>query len=158
MNYKAEVLEIRKQRKVSVTQLSKSTGIPADRIYKWESGVGNPKADDSEKLQKWLNGSSSENATTRPQAPQKDGNGAKEDYLSGKNLENFSEAQRKLSETNSQLATAIVHAQSGSRQDHGLVPSLVDLIQEIAGGKKQVPIDELLTQLRKALVRDNGYT
>lgn len=70
MNYKDEVLEIRKQRKVSVTQLSKSTGIPADRIYKWESGVGNPKADDSEKLQKWINGSSSENATPKPQEPQ----------------------------------------------------------------------------------------
>lgn len=67
MNYRAEVLEIRKQRKVSVTKLSKLTGIPADRIYKWESGIGNPKADDSEKLQKWLNGSSSENGTTTPQ-------------------------------------------------------------------------------------------
>lgn len=71
MNYKAEVLEIRKQREVSVTKLSKLTGIPADRIYKWESGVGNPKADDSEKLQKWLNGSSSNHIpAVRPQEPQ----------------------------------------------------------------------------------------
>lgn len=70
MNYKAEVLEIRKQRQVSVTKLSKLTGIPADRIYKWESGVGNPKADDSEKLQKWLIGGSSGNGAVRPQEPQ----------------------------------------------------------------------------------------
>lgn len=72
----------------------------------------------------------------------------KEDYLSGKNLENFSEAQK--------LLASIVHAQSGSHQDRVLAP-IVDLIQEIAGGKKQMPIDELIAQLRKALVRDNGY-
>lgn len=54
MNYKGEILEIRKQRRVSVAKLSEITQIPVDRIYKWESGVGNPKADDSEKLRKWL--------------------------------------------------------------------------------------------------------
>lgn len=54
MNYKEDILEIRKQRRVSVAKLSEITQIPVDRIYKWESGVGNPKADDSEKLRKWL--------------------------------------------------------------------------------------------------------
>lgn len=54
MNYKEEILRIRQQRRVSVAKLSRITGIPDDRIYKWEAGIGNPKADDSEKLQKWL--------------------------------------------------------------------------------------------------------
>lgn len=67
MNYKEEVLKIRKQRRVSVAKLSNITGIPADRIYKWESGVGNPKAEDSEKLQEWLTG---ENGTPKSQEPQ----------------------------------------------------------------------------------------
>lgn len=54
MNYTREVLEIRKQRRVSVAKLAEITGIPVDRIYKWESGTGNPKAEDSKKLQGWL--------------------------------------------------------------------------------------------------------
>ena len=56
MNYKRDVLEVRKQRKVSVAKLAKITGISPDRIYKWESGVGNPKAEDSKILQNWLDG------------------------------------------------------------------------------------------------------
>jgi len=56
MNYQREVLEIRKQRKVSVAKLAEITGIPKERIYKWESGVGNPKDDDSKILQNWING------------------------------------------------------------------------------------------------------
>lgn len=54
MHYLKEILDIRKQRRVSVAKLSRITGIPDDRIYKWESGVGNPKAEDAEKLKKWL--------------------------------------------------------------------------------------------------------
>lgn len=55
MNYKDEILNIRKQRRVSVAKLATITGIPVDRIYKWESGAGNPKAEDAEKLKNWLN-------------------------------------------------------------------------------------------------------
>jgi DNA-binding transcriptional regulator YiaG len=55
VNYKDEILNIRKQRRVSVVKLATITGIPVDRIYKWESGAGNPKAEDAEKLKNWLN-------------------------------------------------------------------------------------------------------
>lgn len=153
MNYRAEVLEIRKQRKVSVTKLSKLTGIPADRIYKWESGVGNPKAEDSEKLQEWIAGSSSEKATTRPQEAQQGeiaSNVVKHDYLSGKNLENFSEAQR--------LLASIVHAQSGNLLDRVLAPKVVEeFLREMFSGKKQMTYDELAKEVRKTLKQDNGY-
>lgn len=57
MNYINEILKIRKQRGVSVAKLSRLTGIPDDRIYKWEVGIGNPKAEDSVKLYQWLHGS-----------------------------------------------------------------------------------------------------
>lgn len=90
-------------------------------------------------------------ATTKPQTAQKGQiatNGAKEDYLSGKNLENFSEAHRVLA--------SIVHAQSGSRQDQVLAP-ILGVIQEVFQGKKQVTIDELLKELRKAGVLNSSY-
>ena len=41
---------------ISVLKLSKETGIPSYRIYKWIDGKGNPKADDSATLEKWLSG------------------------------------------------------------------------------------------------------
>lgn len=49
MNYINEILKTRKQRSVSVAKLSRLTGIPDDRIYKWEVGIGNPKAEDNSK-------------------------------------------------------------------------------------------------------------
>lgn len=41
---------------LSVLKLSKETGIPSYRIYKWIDGKGNPKAADSAILEKWLTG------------------------------------------------------------------------------------------------------
>lgn len=42
---------------MSVLTLSKETGIPAYRIYKWIDGKGNPKSEDTGKLEEWLNAS-----------------------------------------------------------------------------------------------------
>jgi len=41
---------------MSVLKLSKETGIPSYRIYKWIDGKGNPKANDAAILEKWLSG------------------------------------------------------------------------------------------------------
>jgi hypothetical protein len=41
---------------LSVLKMSKETGIPSYRIYKWIDGKGKPKADDSATLEKWLSG------------------------------------------------------------------------------------------------------
>lgn len=39
---------------MSVLTMSKETGIPAYRIYKWIDGKGKPKADDTSTLEEWL--------------------------------------------------------------------------------------------------------
>lgn len=41
---------------MSVLKMSKETGIPSYRIYKWIDGKGKPKAEDTSTLEKWLNG------------------------------------------------------------------------------------------------------
>lgn len=64
MNYLRDILNIRKEKGVSVVELSTITGIPAARIYKWESGKGNPKADDVRKLQDWMDGNIEQGGTS----------------------------------------------------------------------------------------------
>lgn len=48
--------EIVKNKEYSIAEIARSTGIKQDRIYKWLDGKGNPKAEDSSKLEKWLKG------------------------------------------------------------------------------------------------------
>lgn len=78
-------------------------------------------------------------------------NGVKQDYLSGKNLENFSEAHN-------ELVKFIVRGQPGTHSDQVLAPKILDLVTEIFSGKKQISPDELKKELIKALGRHNGYT
>lgn len=108
------------------------------------------------------------NGLTKPQTPQKGEiaqNGQEQDYLSGKNLEGFRAAHNKIAEsnfrlveTNSELALAIVRAQRGSLPDQALTHELYRLLQEVAGGKKTVSVDDLRKQLQKILTQDNSYT
>lgn len=101
--------------------------------------------------------------TTKPQEPQKDRvsdtghNEEKKDYLSGKNLDNFSEAHRKLVDTNSELALAIVRALPGIQSDRVLAPKIAQWLREYYSGKKEVPVDELLKELQKASMPDSSY-
>jgi hypothetical protein len=44
------------KKSMSVLTMSKQTGIPAYRIYKWIDGKGNPKTNDAAILEEWLNG------------------------------------------------------------------------------------------------------
>ncbi len=41
-------------KRLPVMKLAKETGIPVFRIYKWLDGTANPKDDDAERLQKWV--------------------------------------------------------------------------------------------------------
>ncbi|SRR5579862_2753882 len=50
-----EILRVRKERKISVPELSKILNIPKDRIYKWEKGSV-PKYKDRQIIEKWLAG------------------------------------------------------------------------------------------------------
>lgn len=53
----------------SVLKISKETGIPANRMYKWYEGKGSPKYEDVQILRKWLNKLSEEvtNVVEEPQ-------------------------------------------------------------------------------------------
>ena len=51
---KEKVSEEMKRRGVKVPRLSKETGIPKDRIYKWYQQGSNPKPEDSITLEKWI--------------------------------------------------------------------------------------------------------
>ena len=65
---------------LSVLTMSKETGIPAYRIYKWIDGKGNPKTEDAGKLEKWLN----ENLDKVPNHAEKKGSDPNESaYLAG---------------------------------------------------------------------------
>lgn len=47
------ILEKIKSEEISVAKVSKETGIPDQRIYKWKSGKGKPKSEDVQKLLNW---------------------------------------------------------------------------------------------------------
>lgn len=46
-------------RKVKIPKFSKDTGIPKDRVYKWKYEGTNPKAEDVQSINDWINGESS---------------------------------------------------------------------------------------------------
>jgi hypothetical protein len=48
-----DILKIIKDQRLNVLEISRKSGIPSSRIYKWLDGKGNPKTEDSEKLQNW---------------------------------------------------------------------------------------------------------
>jgi phage repressor protein C with HTH and peptisase S24 domain len=48
------VKELREKQKLTQEQLAEKTGIPRDRIAKWEQGKGSPKAEDYKKLEKFF--------------------------------------------------------------------------------------------------------
>lgn len=50
----AILLETIEKMGISVTEISNTLDIPANRIYQWKTNRGNPKAEDSQKIQKWL--------------------------------------------------------------------------------------------------------
>ena len=49
-----------KKRGVTVYKFAKDTGIPKERVYKWEQKKGAPKEDDAALIRKWIG----ENVTT----------------------------------------------------------------------------------------------
>lgn len=49
-----EILEIIKKTGISLAKVAKDSGIRYDRMYQWNIGKGNPKAEDEAKLQDWL--------------------------------------------------------------------------------------------------------
>lgn len=53
-NKQPNILDELKQTGASVLKISKETGIPANRMYKWYEGKGTPKYEDVQILKAWL--------------------------------------------------------------------------------------------------------
>lgn len=43
-----------KKKGVTIYQFSKETGIPKERVYKWEQGKGTPKEEDAQRIRAWI--------------------------------------------------------------------------------------------------------
>jgi phage repressor protein C with HTH and peptisase S24 domain len=54
VNVLEQVKTVMDSKRITVAKLAKDTGIPPSRIYKWIDGTANPKSDDAEKLEKWV--------------------------------------------------------------------------------------------------------
>lgn len=48
-----EILKSIKEKNLNISEISRKTGIPGTRIYKWLDNKGKPKVDDSEKIKEW---------------------------------------------------------------------------------------------------------
>ena len=64
------VRELREKSGLSQQELATATGIPKDRIAKWEQGKGTPKAEDSKVLNNYFKDYLPQNATRNAEAPQ----------------------------------------------------------------------------------------
>ena len=53
-NITATLFDELKKRGLTIAEFSKEVNIPADRIYSWKYNRGNPKAEDVELIQRWL--------------------------------------------------------------------------------------------------------
>lgn len=162
-NSVVDILDALKEKTLKVAKLSKETGIPSSRIYKWKDRGSKITAEDAEILKEWIKkmDNSRNNGNSTPHAQ---GMHTKEDYLSGKNLDTLYEAHGKVIDTNAKLAEAnyllavsIARALPETRQDQVWPPKLAEWVREFYSGKKVVPIDELLKELQKASMPDNSY-
>jgi hypothetical protein len=89
------VKETMKERKMNPRHLSKATGIPADRIYKWMQRGLNPKAEDAEKLKAWI--SSKDDVVNVPR-------GKHASNYTEQALMNLTESNRLMAKSNADLA------------------------------------------------------
>lgn len=130
MSLKEKLLNAMKIRGVKVPKLSKETGIPADRIYKWFQQGTHPKEEDSVILEKWINGESENVENNAPVSDSKAfyGHDSGEASLSG-----LIEINRNLS------AAAMIDAESRKelvRQNEYLTKMLQEERTNSAGRKE----------------------
>jgi hypothetical protein len=127
------------------------TDIPAGRIYKWFSGKGNPKSDDTIKLEKYLTKmeeTPAELPISEPKNEEKD--------LSLKAITNLTETNHVLASNSSRLITLLEQANSNSAPR---VPDISELIAPVIRmmAKAGVPdrwksVDDGIVELGKLMV------
>lgn len=124
----------RKERRLSVPELSDLIGIPADRIYKWEASKATPKYEDRQFLEKWIN---SEDWKNIPHETPNSRN------YSERSLENLTESNKILAEANRTLADAnktLAEANHVISKNHDELIQLTKLI--VSSSNRQIVSEE----------------
>ena len=166
----ARLLEILKQKRISITKFSTETGIEKDNVYAWKANRGNPKARDSEIIQNWIKNNSEtsfgkENTGAMiHNTPIKDiqltdaGSLINDQSVTNKALaiaqQDFAAAQKDIAAVNLKLTTMLeVSRNLESQQDISLIlgPHLEILIPALAS-KFSLSEDLLRQEMDKLLV------
>lgn len=158
---KSRLKETMDRRGISFLELERQTGIKANRMYKWYQQDTNPKKEDSDLLEKWLNDldkvppePAHETATTdktmaaEPQKSltehalflmaQSNNMMAEAMLLAEKNRSAITESNKDLTKTIVHLTTTTGSAQQESQQDVDAILTVVqELLLELGTGKSQ---------------------
>lgn len=142
------VKQLREKRGISQQELSTKTGIPKDRIAKWEQGKGSPKVDDARKLEAYFKEDvPREKVEEKPDLTAKrglelgkTGTGAidyKEKYISllEKNLAD-------IEERNKEIMLSLADLRRGQNSQTAILRVMQDMLYPlVAEKKKQKPAD-----------------
>jgi hypothetical protein len=149
---KIRLKEALEQRGVKVPTLSKHTGIPKDRIYAWYRDNTDPKMNDAEKLEKWLN---------EEKPSENEGNGQVEEMKALQStdnltllriLDNLSAAHREISESNNKLADNEKAILAKIPNSIGDPETMKDVVATVLGLREYVT--ELAADLKKTSIED----
>lgn len=96
------ILKEIKDKKLNVSEVARTAGIPVQRFHKWMQGEGKPKADDAEKLKKWAINNLEEVTSQIVMEPPTAYKSFENETM--KSLLNLTESNRVLAESNKTLA------------------------------------------------------
>ena len=117
-NIIAILFDTLKHKGISVAEFSKQTGIKQDNVYAWKAKRGNPKAEDSVKIQKWIEDNSEKQAKPLP---------ATESFNQNEvSLHSLIESNRVLVETNKVLTELLQQSFSLSSAAQSSPGKLID--------------------------------
>lgn len=138
------VRQLREGQKLSQQQLASMTGIPKDRIAKWEQGKGMPKASDAKTLEKFFK----ENVPRAAKSTETPQNGPQDKPNELKQLLRL--IQFKTGKTLEQIASDIEYARAylTNEANKGNNPKLIEILKE----KYKDFISDELTSSTKAPV------
>jgi transcriptional regulator with XRE-family HTH domain len=99
-----QILKTRKERGLSVPDLSSLLNIPADRIYKWEQGSSSPKYADRQVIEQWLKDKDWKKVPDHSQAKGSQGHVNGFGSILEQTIYNLTESNRLIAESNASLA------------------------------------------------------
>jgi transcriptional regulator with XRE-family HTH domain len=129
-------------RKISFLELERQTGVKANRMYKWYQQDTNPKTDDADTLEKWLNDLEKPIEHAQVKEP--------EATFADKSLNNLTESNKVLSDANKTLAEAnktLAEANLVISKNHDELIQLTKMI--VANSGQSMRVDPVRDQTGK---------